>query len=381
MSMLAFMPWCGIDKAYTVGGVRIIPYQRHKPNDGQSDDLHCQVDTILATYKSLRGKPVEKAALVCYDSGSPTDNLSRDQMLEIQEFMALACFSGLAKREYFNPLGPYCNTECFALYFQKFEKTDFTAIATRRREGRYLSGWPIDEIALTIPISCHGIEAVTLDEALLVALGSHRQESGDQEWGRWQNAIICFNQANTDNDTLLPQVEWVLLCSAFEHILAADPQAKSVADEFSKYMTPAQSILASKADRRSEKWPHDDSTLRSAWMREFYRIRGDFAHGRLETCQPMIWQTEEHLVLAAIAFPLLVKCLLKKAIRYEFESLAGTRNFMNPPDQKNSLDSHWRRIRREYSSKLAVERACQAFKRLHRKEEPCEEGNQSGDNL
>ncbi|MBI3372871.1 MAG: hypothetical protein HY017_14090 [Betaproteobacteria bacterium] len=34
MSMVSFLPWCRIEKAYDVGEVKILPYGRHKPIDG-----------------------------------------------------------------------------------------------------------------------------------------------------------------------------------------------------------------------------------------------------------------------------------------------------------------------------------------------------------
>ena len=94
-------------------------------------------------------------------------------------------------------------------------------------------------------------------------------------------------------------------------------------------------------------------------MREFYRVRGDFAHGRLRTRQPLTWNPLEHLVLATIAFPLVVKSLLAKTKGYRFttedlaqidsfERLADTADFLRPPaDRKGSMDSHWARILRE----------------------------------
>jgi hypothetical protein len=168
-------------------------------------------------------------------------------------------------------------------------------------------------------------------------------------------------------------MKWVLLSSAFEHILDAKSEAKDVATRFSEVLVPNESLLVRQAERKSTRWPDNGQTLRYEWMREFYRIRGDFAHGKLNTQQPTTWSPLEHLLLATIAFPLLVRCLLKKAGRYEltdddlahitaFEKLADTTGLLRPPsDQKSSLDSHWSRLCGDAKLRLAVQEAVKAF--------------------
>jgi hypothetical protein len=235
---------------------------------------------------------------------------------------------------------------------------------------------------------------VILDERLLSALLNHRSSSDDVEWGRWQNALACFNRSNTDSDNIYHQVEWVLLSSAFEHILDAKPEAKHVATRFSQTMVPIESLLVRNASRRSTNWSDNGQTLRYEWMREFYRIRGDFAHGKLNTQQLTTWSPFEHLLLATIAFPLVVRCLLTKAARYQltdddrsqigaFEKLVDTRDFSTPPsDQRNSLDSHWRRLCSDVKSRLAVQEAVKAFEARNfasqEKATPADDNSSSG---
>ena len=113
-------------------------------------------------------------------------------------------------------------------------------------------------------------------------------------------------------------------------------------------------------------------------MREFYRLRGAFAHGRLDPQQPMVWNPHEHLVLAIIAFPLLVKARLAQLGRYQlnredqaqrnaFETFADTPDFLNvPADQQGGLDSTWRRVCQEERRRLSVANAMQAYEELRR---------------
>ena len=368
MSMLAFIPWCRIDKVYEMDCVRILPVERHTPIDDLDDAGQCRVNAILATYKTIEGTPVNRCALVAYVDKSPIDDLNEDEISIIRDLIDIACFCGLSRREYFLPF-PYSNSDCFALYFQKFDKADFSAITTRRREGQTSSSWSIDNISITIPVHCHTVEKVQLDEALLKALVNHRAISRD--WAKWQNAITCFNEANTDNDNIRYQVEWTLLCSAFQHLLGANSNAKDVATRFSDAMVPNKSVLVHDACRKLDTWCAN-KPLRYEWMLEFYKIRGAFAHGKLNTQQPMNWSPLEHVVLATIAFPLVVRCLLTKDKQYAltdydqaqieaFEKLADTTDFLRPPaDRKTSLDSHWSRLCEDCRLDLHIHRALEA---------------------
>lgn len=364
MSLLAFLPWCRVDKKYAIDGIAVFPYKRHEPMENVDEIGHCKINTILGTYKDITGKPVRNAALVGYLSKSLTRDLNDDEINTVKDSVTLACFCGLAKREYFNQLGDYCNSDCFTLYFQRFDKGHFIALTPRRLELQPLSSWEIEDISITVPVNCHLIEQVTLDESLLNALVGYRNKTGGDEWGLWQNAISCFNQANTDNDSIRYQVEWVLLCSAFEHILHAKPEAKDVAAKFASIIVPADTRLAIHSNRRSDKWGSNNQPLRYEWMREFYRIRGDFAHGKLNTQQPAMWSPREHIVLASIVFPLVVKCFLNNNGLYKltkadssqinaFEKLADTEAFLKPPpDQMNSTDSWWNKLCKEAKGNL-----------------------------
>ncbi|HWF59563.1 MAG TPA: hypothetical protein VN666_04555 [Nitrospira sp.] len=362
------MPWCRIDKTYEVGEIQIVPFERHEPIDGLDDTAQCRVNTILASYKTIVGKPVDRAAFVRYGGRLLIDGLNDKEQEAIYELVTLACFCGLARREYYEQGGHYCNSECFSLYIQKFDEADSVSLRTRRRDGHTWDVWPIADIAITIPAHCQPVREVNLDEALLKELVAHRAQSADEEWARWQNAISCFNQANTDGENVRYQVEWVLLCSAFEHILGAESNARDVAEKFAEAVAPSSPVLAGNAERRSDRWTDANKPIRYEWMKEFYRIRGDFAHGRLQTNQPSVWNSHEHLVLAAITFPVLVRCLLNKKGWYEFtdndlaqidafEKLADEQFLKPPSNQKSSLDWVWPRLVQDAKSEVLRRKA------------------------
>ena len=381
MATLQFMPWCPIDKVYHAGEISIIPFDRDE-RSGDLDELTiCQVRIILSSYRNLEGHPVEKVALIKYEDRPVLADLNDNEIEITRECADLVCFSGLANREYFNQVGAYCNADCFLLYGQKFkDDPSFIGVTSRRREGRNIDGRPLAETIFSIPVHTNYVSAVTLDEELLLALINFRNSSKEKEWSRWQNAISCFNQANTDNDTVRYQVEWVLLASAFEHLLSARSDAKDVANKFSDTFVPTTPLEIGKAKRHSTKWQDPNRHLRYEWMKEFYRVRGDFAHGKLRTRQPIAWEPLEHVVLATIAFPLVVKSLLVKEGAYRlsdddqaqmdaFESIADEDFLKPPPDRESSIDSWFSRLTRKARWDLATRQAAEELKRKRKEDE------------
>jgi hypothetical protein len=69
--MLAFMPWCRIPKIYEVGSIRILPIGPHVRLDCLENAERSRVNTILATYKTIQGNPVDDAGLFHYVGKSP----------------------------------------------------------------------------------------------------------------------------------------------------------------------------------------------------------------------------------------------------------------------------------------------------------------------
>ena len=356
-SMLLFMPWCKLDKTYNVGEIELIPFAAGFTQHiaGLGANLHPFVDKIIGMYKTIEGNPIERAAFIRFADKPPTASLSDDELDLAEDHVAIACFAGLSQRQYFGVPNIYCNSDCFLFHVQRFIDAEFVAFSSHRRAGRITEGgYKPTKVSITVPMNCHAIEEVTLDERLLDGL--LKQRAAGKDWGRWQNAISCFNQANTDGSTVHYQIEWMLLASAYEHLLAAKSHAKDVACKFTAALQPAQDVLMKDASRRSQRMKDDTRPLRFEWIREFYSVRGDFAHGKLMTQQTITWNPLEHLVLATIAFPLVAKSLLQQQGRYElsdddraqidiFERFADTNEFLcEPPEQKGSNDTHWLRL-------------------------------------
>jgi hypothetical protein len=279
--------------------------------------------------------------VVVSDGKGVFGNLSDDDLDRVAASVELACFAGLARREYFTQLGAYCNADCFQLHIQKLgPDPGAVSFRTRRRDGSTTAGWSLDRVAISIPVHVSPVTDVRIDRSLLTALATHQTAARLAEKSRLQSAISCYNHANTDNPVYPYQVEWVLLASAFEQLLGARSSAADVARLFDETLLPHEPISASAARRALATWEARCHSLRYEWMHEFYRLRGDYAHGKMRTRQLMVWRPEEHLLLASIAFPLVVRSVLARSGAYElteddlaqidaFEKLADV-NSMKP---------------------------------------------------
>ena len=98
MSMLAFMPWCRIHRVYEMDTIRILPIKPDARFEDIEDAERLRLNTILATYKTIEGNPVDRVAVVQHLGRSPVADLNEHERAVVRELVTLACFSGLAGR-------------------------------------------------------------------------------------------------------------------------------------------------------------------------------------------------------------------------------------------------------------------------------------------
>src|SRR5690349_15530484 len=113
MPMLLFMPWCTLDKTYNLGEIEILPFEREAPFAECDEDLVKDLNKLLAAYKTIQGESVRRLTVVRYKGKSLIDELDDDQIAVAYDLLTLATFSSLATREFFNPIGSYCNSDSF----------------------------------------------------------------------------------------------------------------------------------------------------------------------------------------------------------------------------------------------------------------------------
>src|SRR5438094_454718 len=158
-----------------------------------------------------------------------------------------------------------------------------------------------------------------------------------------------------------------MCAAAFQRLVGARSDADAIASAFEEALHPERTIVAGSASRKPHNPNVESRTLRFVWAREFYELRGEYAHGRITTGRRHTWTPQEHMLLAAIAFPLLVKSHLVRSTSYEmtdddwaqidaFESLLDSDFFTPPRDQQNSWDWIWTRLQSHHHGSRRLRR-------------------------
>ncbi|MGH7780833.1 MAG: hypothetical protein ACREQR_13510 [Candidatus Binataceae bacterium] len=301
-----------MDRAFSAGGVTLLPIDLSDPPAQLDDETIKSVRSVLSDFIGITGQPVKNFAVVSLHNDILLDYLvDPADVAAIRDYIDIACLSALSDREFLGRAEPYCNSDCFLLYERRFDSvTGVRAPIFRRRDNTAFG--PAAGLAMRVhsPIHAAPVPLVSLDEGFFRALVSFRDivltSSDSERWTAWQEAIYCFNQSNTDNERMSGHLEWVLMSSALERLLRAPGNADAVTKRFIEAIVPEQPRL------------YFDLTLLRDWVREFYRLRGDFAHGRIQSRIPRRWESWHHLLFGAIAFPLLAKVLLEHEKSYVF---------------------------------------------------------------
>ncbi len=306
---LHFLPWCRLDREYRAGPVALLSFSTDHVSANFEPAVSEAVNAILADFIGVDGLSVTRCALVSLQDHPFVEGYGDATDFEtLYDHVQMACLSSLEGREYLGRAEPYGNSECFAMYSRQYRDGAAAAPPIVRRDST--PTWRAGAaLRVHIPVQTVAIPRVTLNEQLFSALAKqgHRMlEAGRSDrWAVWAESIYSFNLANTDSEGMSGHVEWVLIASAIERLLRARSSADDVANKTVAALSSGNGLDPSASE------------LVRDWASEFYRLRNDFAHGKMRTRQPRTWNAACHLLLGAIAMPLLVKSLLAEEGTYE----------------------------------------------------------------
>lgn len=144
------------------------------------------------------------------------------------------------------------------------------------------------------------------------------------------------------------------MVGAFEQLLGSTPgKEDALAKAFLEAHSPRDRMSA--CPRLGQTHFDRCVSVCKPWIRDFFRTRGELAHGRKTQRYPAAWPLQEHLLLAAFAFPMAAKSLLAKEGLYSptrwdrvhinaFEKLAAKPLLGKLPDGPDSGDYPWNRV-------------------------------------
>ena len=358
MPMLAFFPWLKLnkdDEIIDLEKVKLVRFHRGKLPGKEKGQIQTICDKIFEPYIANIIKPNEDSPIELKSIDDSTILLLKDKDI-FQDFdedeknylfsiVEMISFSSISKREYFvGHLGFYCNRDDFTFIILEFRDVSAgVQVTTRRRDGRTTNYISNDVYKVLMPRHVnYGFWPVKLDIPLINSLLIAQENLDDENLSLFADAIFLFNRANTDSDQIAPHQEVVLSVSAFERLLNCNKgNEDDLVKKFLGIFNPEENLDVTQSIRvKGSKYENTNKTLREIWMRDFFQLRGECAHGKRSSKRPTIWKTHEHLLLGSYVFPLVVKCKLKKGGFYElseddtfaidvFERLADADLFTN----------------------------------------------------
>lgn len=318
---IQFLPWCELANPVSVGDVRFLPWDRDAPRDDMRREVHDILRRVLLPYREANvGKDgqlpsVQRCVVIEFRGEVALVEPDDDTLRQCQDAARMLALAGLSHRSLGGALGSYCNAANFT-YFGHWLKDDLIHFSTtiRRAGGHALvGGHRFDESIVTRPEHAARGPA-PIDLLLLDALARARTQLLPRKSSELWDALLMFNNANTD-DTWFPQeLELIAMVGALQRLLDTRSDRDDFARAFESSLVPTVPVAVDTCPRASASFGgKSPSSVRYAWAREIYRLRGDPAHGVIASRQPRAWDDFHHLVLLRFSFPLIVKSELSKA--------------------------------------------------------------------
>jgi len=364
MSMLTFFPWLKIKEDIKIGDIKLHKFKLSEENTNK-DRFQYICEKVVKHYYIHTNHIIDECTLLFINKKDDFEDFDEEEIDFLFSFSEILAFSGLSKREYFGLGFQYWNRDNFTLVIQGFdEKSDGVTTVTKRRDGSTKAYWSGDVFKVKMPFHVNNI-VVTIDTSLVESLLDF-QESFGANGIFLTDALFFFNRANTDDNFISEYQEIVMMVSAFQRLLGCKTgKVDELIDRFMSIFNPKQDFNINQSKRiKNSKYNNNSVTLREAWLRDFYQLRNDYAHGKRISGRPRIWIPQEHLLLGAYSFPLLVKILLGDKYYHLseddaddielFEKLVEA-NILKKP--KKSEQWEWNKIRSDYKFHKAIEKA------------------------
>jgi hypothetical protein len=384
--IVMFLPFLRLKSSHQVAGVEFVPLRDQQRQFTQSLSLvGSSILSILSGYVDRHGKPFDDC-VVATIPGRGWDMTTKD-FPSVMWASSLLFLASWAENEYFHPFGGhYVNSAAFRMVGQAYTGASpvYIAVSARRRAGRSLDGgYRHGEFKFSIPVQVSVRDAAHVDEGFLAALNA-ADAANSLTLERLRSALPFVELANTDDDLITEHAEAILMGSAFEQLLAGDASAYKLSRKFGVLFVQFGSVdVATAKAARSDVEVDADPTRAAAqlkwwvhkkWIEELYDVRSKVVHKGKHSTRKWGWQLDEHLVMAALLFPLAVKLLLQRDGYYTLtdddrirclavDKLLGATGW----DERSEDDrtTRWDAIMSKVRSDYSFEKVMEAIKREH----------------
>jgi hypothetical protein len=329
-----------------VGRFRFCPLRVQDVKTVVDADMVPTVESALKCYVRKNGEPIESCTIVLRARHRQAWNIPREHWNyanNAAKILALACLS--EQRFFEGHFSPHLNATMFHIIGQGVTSgsDQIAPYYPRRGGGLQIGGLRFKDIVFQRPAQIEGTECKTINELLVRALEKARRSKASAA-DAIDSSLEVFLLANTET----PELDWgsciMLSAIAFERLLeppSGNSQSLALSSAFADYWAPFSRLTIADAKRikpdqrftsEQKKWP-----VHRKWMKELYEARSAAAHRGRRSEFSQNWSEWQHLVIAAFAYPLIVKLRLAE------------NGFYSPSDRELGayealdllLDSNW----------------------------------------
>jgi len=289
MPMLAFFPWLKIKNNFDINEFTVIKSEKFE-KVFLKDNFKNVYEKIIKSCYINNDNPINEFTLIFLKNKDIFKDFADNEIESLFSFTEILAFSGLSNRQFFTNFS-YYNSSNFNFIIQSFEEdSKGITIVSRRRDGQTKSFIYVESYKVIKPFYVYNDIAIEIDINSVKSLLEAKEELEDK-WINFSDAIFFFNRANTDSNQISEHQEVVMMIGAIQRILMCNNgKIKELIENFNNTFRPKKDFDISKS-RRIKKYNYKDkdkiNTLRETWLKDFYRLRGDYAHGKKQSKIPL----------------------------------------------------------------------------------------------
>jgi hypothetical protein len=323
--IVIFLPWVTLPEEVALGSFRFVPLETLGIESLFTDtDTRTSVAAMLRGYVDIESKPITSCTFITKPETSTPWYVHESEIpiaFSAARTLALAAMS----EQYFYewPFAPYINAAAFLPIGQAISPPGTSiAISIRRRGGeQWTAGWKFGQPLFQEPLQIRGTKCPDIPPGFVSALEQARRNE-TETWDAIESSLPIWLLSNGEDMTLTDNACVTLSAIAFERLLR--PKAKEFARAFACLWSPFHRTTVARAKRvkadprfgdKQQSWP-----VCQKWAKELYEERNVFSHHRRHEDLATSWTPQQHLVLAAYAYPLTVKLLLERDNAYKLSS-------------------------------------------------------------
>ena len=317
MDELVIFPWWkSIDRTHPgrelrIGRWKIYPFERDTETSFPPRIAEI-IRRLLKAYVTPQNRPISACTVAKIETAEWLAPLRED--FDTDNLVTVVTTAGLATRRFFQDGLRYSTAAEFeGQCWSNAANAEGITYSWRRKDGNGLGYQPLNHPGLfRFPLphfpGVHQDLDWELANALHPAIQAPVGFSSDLV-----SALHCFNLANTDHPTTPLAVELTLLSGAFDRLIGGSQghrREDAFVDGMKRLRAQAGPVPGQLPGHRVVGTPGVGDTAFDIWARDFYRARGDLAHGRQRYNRQRAWLPEEHVLLASSLFPLLLRMKL-----------------------------------------------------------------------